>query len=767
MSEGIVDQLVKLEDIVAKYDGFVVEEAGRIRQELGVPSENVLRKQLGELDEEQRLLNIGIIGRVKAGKSSLLNAVLFDGKDILPKAATPMTASLTIITYGKQFAASVEYFTPEDIALIEKGHQDFADTRDRHIQKIKKEIEDKRKNPARQGRAQAESVPESDDKARRRAELKLRGHCCSAYFDHYERMKKSGRLDEMKNRSKAEERERITADDEDDLKNKLADYVGAEGALMPFTKSVTLELPIEPLRNIQVVDTPGINDPVKSREQRTQDYLKKCDVVLIVSPAWQFLSKEDTDLMDRITAREGVREMYIVAAQADSPLHGDVLKKSRGNLDRALEMTRSTLGNLAVDRLKDLKRDYPEVGNVFDPLINGGKERVMLTSAICHAMKQRLGERQAWDAGMNTAWENLARNYPDYFDSDASAAATLEKLANVSTVQNGLNAARKAKDNIIKSRRTDYLKGQAKTIQDYRLGLKKSVEEQITRVRETDIAQVLADKKANEELLETGSKVMDGTYEGLLERFRVELRNTVKTQANKLFNNTQREIQNTVEKTKEPRTGSRKGNGVFNSILNWISDDWGRERYIYTEEVTTVRTGAMKARVENLVKKLQDELTDAVDEAKLNWKEKVPDEIMDKLKIMGKLDMSVEDAEHFDFMLKEALRDRMNSMRLPDVEIKLFKSDKSGILKDDAARHFMDEVESYISNLEGQYREHANRSIEKIVCSAKGGEKKLSKIVFSDIRNRLEMLEKDIENKETTVRRLNKCLSELDTLGEA
>lgn len=42
---------------------------------------------------ENRLLRIGIIGQIKRGKSSFLNSLLFKGQDILPKAATPMTAA--------------------------------------------------------------------------------------------------------------------------------------------------------------------------------------------------------------------------------------------------------------------------------------------------------------------------------------------------------------------------------------------------------------------------------------------------------------------------------------------------------------------------------------------------------------------------------------------------------------------------------------------------------------------------------------------------
>ena len=50
-----------------------------------------------KLIEEGDTLQIGIVGQVKAGKSSFLNALFFDGENILPRASTPTTAGLTIL----------------------------------------------------------------------------------------------------------------------------------------------------------------------------------------------------------------------------------------------------------------------------------------------------------------------------------------------------------------------------------------------------------------------------------------------------------------------------------------------------------------------------------------------------------------------------------------------------------------------------------------------------------------------------------------------
>ena len=63
---------------------------------------------------ENRKLNIGVIGQVKAGKSSFLNTLLFGGKEILPKASTPKTATLTKMEYAEKNIIQIEYYSEYD-----------------------------------------------------------------------------------------------------------------------------------------------------------------------------------------------------------------------------------------------------------------------------------------------------------------------------------------------------------------------------------------------------------------------------------------------------------------------------------------------------------------------------------------------------------------------------------------------------------------------------------------------------------------------------
>ena len=63
-----------------------------------VEIEKDLQAKQARWQQQEQKLSIGIMGQVKAGKSSFLNALLFAGKPILPEAATPKTANLTKIS---------------------------------------------------------------------------------------------------------------------------------------------------------------------------------------------------------------------------------------------------------------------------------------------------------------------------------------------------------------------------------------------------------------------------------------------------------------------------------------------------------------------------------------------------------------------------------------------------------------------------------------------------------------------------------------------
>ncbi|MDU9776569.1 dynamin family protein, partial [Helicobacter pylori] len=350
-AQELIQKSALIEKVIEKQG--LQEKAGPFISENAVIKTEELEKTLKELQDTNRDLKVGIIGRVKAGKSSLLNALIFDGVEVLPKAATPMTASLTILKYAQNLSAEVEFYSPKDILELKNEHERYVREFNRIVeeevkkQKEKQSLSNRAKEKVKKignkvfGKNKSDEAPKervlSDEeileKARRIAKSELeKGTKLVSSHDQYEKMKKSGSL----NTENLDPR--IQANSLEDLNQKLLQFVGANGKFMPYTKAVQISLNNPNLKDLEVIDTPGVNDPIASREERTKALLKDCDVVFIVSPSGQFLTDSDMSLFDRVSNKEGLQEIYFVASQADSAVCSpSEVQNSRHHLPTALE----------------------------------------------------------------------------------------------------------------------------------------------------------------------------------------------------------------------------------------------------------------------------------------------------------------------------------------------------------------------------------------------------------------------------------------------
>ena len=84
------------------------------------------------LMRDNNTLKIGVVGQVKAGKSSFLNSLFFDGESILPKASTPMTAGLTVLEYNDSNEFQIEYYNKKEWRIFEVRADDY----DRQINEL-------------------------------------------------------------------------------------------------------------------------------------------------------------------------------------------------------------------------------------------------------------------------------------------------------------------------------------------------------------------------------------------------------------------------------------------------------------------------------------------------------------------------------------------------------------------------------------------------------------------------------------------------------
>jgi GTP-binding protein EngB required for normal cell division len=83
---------------------------------------NTLKPQIAAIEEvfqESEVINVALVGRFKAGKSSFLNSVI--GKDAIPVGVLPLTAAVTRIRYGSNDKAEVSFLNGQvkNVSFIE------------------------------------------------------------------------------------------------------------------------------------------------------------------------------------------------------------------------------------------------------------------------------------------------------------------------------------------------------------------------------------------------------------------------------------------------------------------------------------------------------------------------------------------------------------------------------------------------------------------------------------------------------------------------
>jgi predicted GTPase len=497
-----------------------------------------LEKNLSLIYEKDRVLKIGIVGRVKAGKSSLLNALVFDGKDILPKAATPMTAALTRLEYGEVIEANVDFYTQEDIDSLKKNFDKYKE----EFEKLKKQKFEELKN-TQQRKLQVEILDESTkqeilQKAENIAnrEMKDKEELFSSY-DQYSKIKASNlSLAELK------EFENIQADNIDSLNKKLYDFVGADGEYMPFTKSVNIKLNDENLKDIEIIDTPGINDPISSREARTEDLLQECDVIFIVSPSGQFLSNEDMNLLDRITTKDGIQEIHIVASQIDNQLYGSEKENNNSILPKVLESLKQNLTKQIRNVLGDKKNQFE--AKIYEKFM---KNDVLYSSGATYSMLQRFEDKENWDANLEHIWKNLNEKYKDYFSDDESAKANLSLLANMKNIQSTLDEVRKEKAEIIKKRQDDVVKVKLNSLEEYHKTMINDIQQKIEKIKSSDIEDIKNKIDSSSKIRIEASETVNWEYEDYIEEFSIDLKNALNNQIKKDFNDSKNNIDDSQE----------------------------------------------------------------------------------------------------------------------------------------------------------------------------------------------------------------------------
>lgn len=739
--EKVIAQRASLEKIANKYadvlrDGFI-----SACSEADLPSEEKIRQDYAEKVENDKDLQIGIVGRVKAGKSSLLNALLFDGRNILPKAATPMTAALTVLSYSEKVEVKVNFFDDEDLrALKEKS-----DAYERELQKLTDaEFEKAKQKSEERSRMGKLSVPFDEKKAKevaaKNALRKIKEDVgLSGAFDQYKLIKES-----KVNRSDVSGQKVLRPESLESISSMLGEYVGSDGKYMPFTQSVGIAYPNEKLKGCRIVDTPGFNDPVPSRNQLAYALLKASDVVLILSPAGQFLNDVDKDVVSKITQKEGLRELFVLASQVDNELFGGEYADME-DVFKVREEVKSALTIQQQSVLSSINNN-----GIFDQLISNDSSRIIMTSGDCHSMYLTFANRKTmWDDNKQTIWNNLCERFKDFFNEkdENVSRESLKKLGNAEVVQEKIDSIKSRKDEILAGRSEQICTSRENAVATVKEIMQKSIKQQMERIRNGNLASLMNEKGAVESFcLKVEPGITRVVYETVAD-WRSETTKSLIDFVGMLFNESKSEAN--AAKTSFTRSHSYTTGHL-----------WWKSYHSYETHHTRVSIPQVRASIEEFISKVNSSLSLEVEDelerlkrklaSKISilWAEKAADQSLDSDAVANKIRAIIEGLNLPDFKLPRGL--------LPQ------KLCQSSSCEDSDGDEILCEARSHLTSLSNTLRTTLTDEVARYANSMQKSD--MTSTLLERYRSQLDTLIKDIQNREESMAMYESIQKEIEAL---
>ena len=512
-----------------------------------------LETEIQRAQQDARKLSIGIVGAMKAGKSSFLNACIFGGKDVLPKAATPMTAALTRIRYSETPQATVHFYERKDWEKIEDN-----------AQKYEEQLNTKYSNYCKiYDRSHADSTE---------------GVCSKQVFertlfqqDVSEVLKSAKELTQMFGSNSAILEHLGDADVLDgDIMAKLQDYVGARGRFTPIVNYVELEVNLPELEDLEIVDTPGLNDPIVSRSYATRQFLRACDVVILLSPCSQFMDANTVGLMANGLPDNGVRKVIVVGSKLDSGL----LNEPKGSFAVASQHALNSYKGQFRNTMQQAMRNNPRRAGIMEKI---SESDLLFVSSTCSSMARKQKQHQPLSPAENLVLQNLHSNFPDFDETLLSSIGGINKVLKM------LEAVRQQKAEIIHGKNNTLLE----TAQINHLRALDKIQQELsssrTTLKNSTSEQLLQRTKAIQQVMESSRGKLMYIFDGAA----IGCKNKVNQLLPQLTLEQQNHQRLDVQTSSEEHHGV-EGTGLFGLIKEHYSYTVTNNRVDVSEVVTNL-----------------------------------------------------------------------------------------------------------------------------------------------------------------------------------
>lgn len=699
-----------------------------------------------EKSKENRDLSISLIGRVKGGKSSMVNALLFEGEQRLPEAAIPQTASLTYIRYAPKSYAVIHFYSQEDWDGF-VAQKDNADRKKNEFRaRFAAEEEDKAQKKMRRGERYVKKTltPQM---------LSTMAGVLESEFSAEEIISNVER-NNLEPRSLIEQKTMIIEDSvEEPLDSKLETYIGANGKYTPMVHHVELFINDEMMKGYEIVDTPGTNDPIVSRGKMTMDSLSKTSVVFALSPCRSFFDESDLQLLSMLP-QNGVSCLTLVASQYDQALKADSYRmpKDLPNEKQVMwlmNFVQSEITKSFNSRVKNAMVNAENNGNTADLEIL--KKLADIKPIFCAAKLYTLAKHWGkWNANEQEIFDSIRVWCKWNSESDDVIKEDLLDFSGISNMQDILKDVRAQKAEILRKDLQELEEGNRQTVGEIVKNLKEKLENRISVLENSDIVKLREDSSRQKEKLNGGRSLLnssiDEAIEGLNQAF-LELKNEVsglRDHYNQLSISTKTSTETYMKK--HYRTG------LIGKIKNFF---FGPEEIEQTRVIRTQTTDTVDAirMVESFANQASLKLQQAVSESVRDTRKRLRNNLSDALETI----FADDDSDYMNMKLQ--LEESLSKVKIDNGNFTLSSVDHisskfSGTVQNEKIEALkkaqMDSLRSVSADLERKVTETTS------VIQKQAQQVKVTFVdnFIKDLMLNVEKICEDLKNKEETLKRL-------------